>query len=309
MTQQKTISAKAWVWLAALGMIWGLSFVSIRIALDEIGPFTVVAHRTLWAMLVLWGVVLALRLRVPTDLRTWGAFGLMGLLNNAIPFTLMAWGQQYIESGLTSILNAATAVFGVLVAAMAFADERLSVQKAGGVLLGFVGVATAIGLENLATFDLRSRAQIAVLIGTISYALAGVWARKALTGLTMPMAAAGMLTASSLVMVPVAYWIEGPMDLALARQTILAIGYFAVIATAGAYLLYYRILNLAGSGNLSLVTLLVAPTAIVAGAVILGEQLRPNAYVGFALLALGLVIIDGRFVRIGRARSTPPPAN
>lgn len=309
MTDQKTISTEAWISLAALGTIWGLSFVSIRVALDEIGPLTSVAHRTFWAMLVLWGVVLCARLSIPRAPRVWFAFFVMGLLNNAIPFTLMAWGQLHIESGLTSILNAATAIFGVLAAALFFADERLTFRKGAGVLLGFAGVATAIGLENLANFDLRSLAQIAVICGTISYALAGVWARKTLGDLPLQVAAAGMLTASSLVMVPLALWVEGPMDLTLQTDTMVAIAYFAVIATAGAYLLYYRILGLAGSGNLMLVTLLVAPVAIIAGALILGEQLRPNAYAGFALLALGLVMIDGRLLKVWHVSRTEPTAD
>ena len=301
MIEQKTISPKAWAGLFALGTIWGLSFVSVRIALDEIGPLTSVAHRTGWAMLALWLVVLAMRLPLPRSPRIWGAFLVMGLLNNVIPFSLMAWGQLYIESGLTSILNAATAIFGVLVAALVFADERLTLRKGVGVTIGFCGVATAIGLENLHDFDLRSLAQLAVIAGTLSYALAGSWARKTLTGLPPQVAAAGMLTGASLVTLPLAHFVEGPMTLALQPGTLIAIGYYALIATAGAYLLYYQVLAQAGSGNLMLVTLLVAPVAIVAGALILGEALAANAYAGFALLALGLIILDGRVWRALRA--------
>ncbi|MDW3222044.1 MAG: DMT family transporter [Paracoccaceae bacterium] len=294
MIEQTSISSKAWAALLLLALIWGASFVSIRIALDEIGPLTAVAHRTFWAMLVLWGVIALMRLPLPRDPRVWGAFLIMGLLNNVIPFGLMAWGQLHIESGLTSILNAATAVFGVLLAAVFFADERLSLRKGVGVALGFMGVATAIGLENLRDFDLRSLAQIAVLGGTLSYALAGVWARKTLSGLAPQVAAAGMLTGSTLITLPLALFVEGPITLDLQPDTLLAIAYYAVIATAGAYLLYYYVLARAGSGNLLLVTLLIAPVAIVLGALILNEQLYPNAYAGFALLALGLIILDGR---------------
>lgn len=294
MIDQKSISAPAWLALCALGTIWGLSFVSVRVALNEIGPLTSVAHRTFWAMLVLWGVVALMRLPLPRGPRVWGAFLIMGILNNVIPFSLMAWGQLHIESGLTSILNASTAIFGVLVAALVFADERLTPRKAAGVLLGFAGVVTAIGLENLRDFDLQSLAQVAVVGGAISYALAGSWARKTLTGMPPLVAAAGMLTGSSLVMVPLALLVEGPISLDLQPATMLAIGYYALVATAGAYLLYYYVLGLAGSGNLMLVTLLVAPVAIVAGAVMLSEALPPKAYAGFGLLALGLLVLDGR---------------
>ncbi len=302
MIAQKTLSARAWAELLLLALIWGGSFLSIRVALNEVGPLTSVAHRTFWAMLVLWAVVIAMRVPLPRDWRIWGAFAVMGMLNNVIPFALMAWGQLHIESGLTSILNATTAIFGVLAAALFFADERLSLRKAVGVTLGFAGVATAIGLDNLRTLDLRSLAQLAVIGGTVSYALAGVWARKTMSGLRPQLAAAGMLTGSTIITVPLAWIVEGPLTLALQPVTLLAVGYFALVATAGAYLLYYRVLGMAGSGNLMLVTLLIAPVAITLGALVLDEALSPNAYGGFALLALGLVVLDGRIWGALRAR-------
>ncbi|SFD75610.1 EamA domain-containing membrane protein RarD [Sulfitobacter brevis] len=304
MSPQKTISPRAWIELLLLALIWGASFLSIRVALDEIGPLTIVAHRVLWAMLMLWSVVFAMRLPLPRGLPIWGAFLMMGLLNNVVPFVLMAWGQQFITSGLTSILNAATAVFGVLATAVFFADERISPRKALGVTLGFAGVVCAIGFENLRNFDIRSLAQLAVIGGTVSYALASVWARKKLGGQSPQVAAAGMLTGSALVMVPLAWVFEGPMTLALQTPTLLAIAYFALPGTALAYLLYYRVLAMAGSGNLMLVTLLIPPVAITLGALLRDETMRPAAYGGFALLALGLLVLDGRVWRLLRAWGT-----
>lgn len=304
MTDQKSLSGRAWAELMVLALIWGGSFLSIRIALDEVTPLTSVAHRTTWAMIVLWGVVALMRLPLPRNPLVWFAFLVMGVLNNALPFTLMAWGQLHIESGLTSILNAATAIFGVIAAALFFADERITARKAIGVCLGFLGVATAIGLENFRNFDLRSMAQLAVIAGTICYALAGVWARKMLGGQPPQVAAAGMLTGSTVIMLPLAWIIDGPLTLDLEPRTIAAIGYCAIVATAGAYLLYYRVLGMAGSGNLMLVTLLVAPVAIILGALVLGEQLGANAYAGFGLLVAGLVILDGRVLRALRIDRT-----
>ncbi|MFK7751674.1 MAG: DMT family transporter [Sedimentitalea sp.] len=300
MNPQKSISPRAWGELCLLGLLWGGTFLSVRIALDEISVLTVVLHRTGWAALILWAVVLLMRLEIPRDPRIWGAFFLMGLLNNVIPFGLMTWGQLYIETGLTSILNAATAIFGVLVAALVFADERLTLRKAIGVGLGFLGVATAIGLEAFASFDLRSTAQLAVIAGTISYAFAGAWARHALGGLPPQVAAAGMLTGSTVILLPAVLLLEGPVAFDLDLRTWGAIAYYAIFATAGAYLLYYRVLAMAGSGNLMLVTLLIPPVAILLGAVVLGEALAPRAFIGFGLLALGLLILNGT---IGRARN------
>ena len=303
MVVQASLSPRAWSALFALAGIWGASFLAVRIALDEIGPLSAVAHRVLWAALLLWAWIALRRLPVPRDPRTWGAFFVMGALNNAIPFTLMAWGQLHIASGLAAILNASTAVFGVLAAAIFLADERLTTRRLVGVLTGFAGVAVAIGPGALAGFDLRSAGQLAVVAGTVSYALAGVWARKTLSGLPPQVAAAGMLTGSTLIMVPLAWAVEGPLPLDLAPVTWAAIAYYAVAATALAYLLYYRVLAMAGSGNLMLVTLLVAPIAIILGAAVRGEALPLTAFAGFALLALGLLILDGRLFKSAQHRA------
>lgn len=297
MTQQTTLSPRAWAELTLLALIWGGSFLAIRTALDEIGFLTSVLHRVVWAMLVLWGIVLLRRLPIPRDRKLWGAFLVMGLLNNVIPFSLMAWGQLYIPTGLTSIFNSATAIFAVLVAALVFADERLTPRKALGVTLGFAGVCCAIGLDALEQIDTTSLAQLAIVAGTVSYACASAWARKMLTGVPPIIAAAGMLTGASLIMIPFAITVEGVPDLALGPTTWLSIGYYAIIATAFAYLLYYRVLGMAGSGNLMLVTLLIPPVAISLGALVRSETLHPGEYIGFALLVLGLSLIDGRLWR------------
>ena len=294
---QTSLSSRAWIELAILALIWGGSFLSIRIALDEIGPLTAVLHRTGWAMLVLWAVVAAMRLPLPRAPRVWVAFFVMGLLNNVIPFSLMAWGQLHIPSGLTSILNAATAIWGVVLAAALFADERLSPRKGLGVALGFAGVVTAIGWTNLTALDPSSLAQWAVLGGTLSYACAGAWGRARLRGVPPVLSAAGMLTASTLIMLPLAIWSEGVPSLVLHPVTWAAIAYFALVATALAYLLYYRVLAMAGSGNLLLVTLLIPPVAIALGAWVRAEALPAHAFAGFALLALGLAVLDGRLLR------------
>ncbi len=297
MTPQTQIPARAWAALFLLATIWGGSFLAIRTALDEIAPLTSVLWRVAPAAVALWLWVALRRLYVPLDARTWGAFLVMGLLNNAVPFSLMAWGQLHITVGLTSILNAATAIWGVLVAALVFSDERLTARKAAGVALGFAGVATVIGWRALLGFDVTSLAQLAVLGGTLSYALAGAWARAKLGGLAPEVAAAGMLTGACVLIAPLALALEGTPSLALETPTLVAIGYYSLVATACAYLLYYRILKLAGSGNLMLVTLMIAPVSIALGALVRGESLSPDAFAGFALLALGLAVLDGRLLR------------
>jgi drug/metabolite transporter (DMT)-like permease len=294
--QQRSISAQSWVELFILGFIWGGSFLAIKLALNEVPFVTSVAHRVFWAALLLWGYVGIRGLTMPRDPRVWGALFVMGLLNNVIPFSLMAWGQLHIPTGLTSVFNAGTAIFGVIIAALILTDERLTTRKVIGSFIGFFGVATAIGLDSLRNFDITSLAQLAVIGGTISYAFAGVWARINLSQLTPQVAAAGMLTGSSVVMVPAAFIIDGIPSFNLSVTAFGAIAFYVVFATAGAYLLYYRILAQAGSANTMIVTLLIPPVSIVLGAVVLNEVLSPNVYVGLALLALGLAILDWRLL-------------
>jgi len=300
MTTQVSISPRAWAELGLLALFWGGTFLTVKIAQAEVPYLTIVLHRVGWAALLLWGVVLVRRLEVPRNPMIWFAFFVMGALNNVIPFSLQSWSQLHIESGLTAILNSITAVFGVLFAAILLADERLTMRKFIGVALGFLGVSMAIGLSALANLDLRSMAQIAVLASGISYAFAAIWARTQLKGLNPVVAATGMLTGSTVIMIPIVLFYEGTPSFSLSINTWAAIGYYTVFATFFAYLLYYRVLAMAGAGNLMLVTLLVPPIAIILGAVFLGEALPLRAYGGFLVLALGLLIIDGRILRLLR---------
>ena len=294
MVIQKHISTRAWFALLLLGLIWGGVFLAAAIALKEIPPFSLVAIRISLAALLLWAVVLVRGSRISRGKRVWAALFVMGILNNAIPFTLLTLGQTQIESGLTSIFNAGTAVFGILVAAIFLKDERLTSRKTIGVLLGLSGIIYTAGFDSLRCLDLRSLGQIACIGATISYAFAGVWARKHLSGLSPDAATAGMLTGASLVTIPIAIAAEGLPSFDYSARTLTALLYYIPVATAFAYLLYFRILEMAGSANVLLVTLLVSPIAILLGALILSEALPARAYIGFALIAAGLTVIDGR---------------
>lgn len=298
---QKTLDSRAWVELLLLSLLWGGSFLAVEFALREVGVLTIVAHRVVWSAIILWGYVLWSGLAVPGSWRVWGAFLVMGVLNNVIPFSLLTWGQITIESGLTSILNATTALFGVVVASIAFADEKLTLPRAIGVGLGFVGVILIIGIRDLLALDLRSVAQIAVLGAAMSYAVASVWARKKLSGLKPQVAAAGMLTGASVVILPAALLVEGVPSFDLSPSVSLSLVYYAIGATVLAYLLYYRVLAVAGSGNLMLVTLFIPVIAILLGAAVLGERLNRTAFIGFFFIGLGMIILDGRLPRaLGR---------
>jgi len=303
MITQQTLSTRAWGELLLLALIWGASFLAFAICLKELEVFTTVAHRVFWGTCLIWIIAIARKWPLPPP-QLWAACLVMGLLNNVIPFSLIAWGQTAIESGLASIINAATAIFGILFAAIAFQDEQLTRRKIVGVLLGFVGVIIAIGPDSLRNFDIRSLAQLAIVGACISYGLASVWARKTLRGLPPETAALGMLTGSTLLMLPISISIDGPPSFQLAPQTWAAILYISIAATTIAYLLYYRVLSMAGSGNLMLVTLLIPPIAILLGALVLDETISTSALIGFAVIALAMIILDGRLTRALIRRKT-----
>jgi drug/metabolite transporter (DMT)-like permease len=293
-TAQRTISLTAWALLALLAVIWGGSYLSNRIALEQVPVLTTVAFRVTGAAFALWAYVIlrGLPVRIGPDRAL--RFLYMGVLNNVIPFSLIVWGQQYIPSGLAAIMNATTAILAVLIAGLVFADERLTLRKGTGVLTGFVGVCVIVGASTLTKFDLTSWGQIAMIGAALSYALSSTYARIALAGLRPEVQAAGMLTAAASVMVPVALWHEGAPTFAYAPATWAALAYLALMSSALAYIIFYRVLGLAGAGNLQLVTLLVGPVAVLLGAVVYGETLHINEYAGFAIIAAGLLIIDGR---------------
>jgi|TARA_B110000259_G_scaffold187657_1_gene242715 drug/metabolite transporter (DMT)-like permease len=281
--------------LTLLALIWGGSFFLAAVVLKEVPPITVALFRVVGALPALALFVWFKGVSLPRNLKIWSAYLVMGALNNAIPFSLIFWSQTQITSGLTSILNGATGVTGVIVAGLLLHDERLTAHKLIGVVIGFFGVALTIGLDAMRSFDIQSLAPLAVLLAGLSYSLAGVWAKLRLSGQAPEMNALGMIMGSSLLLIPTALWLDGPPSLELMASTWTALLVLAVLCTSVPYLLYFNILKRAGSGNLMLVTLLIPPIAIGLGVIFLKESLQGTALMGFALIALGLTIIDGRF--------------
>ena len=281
--------------LTLLALIWGGSFFLAAVVLKEVPPITVALFRVVGALPALALFVWFKGVSLPRNLKVWSAYLVMGALNNAIPFSLIFWSQTQITSGLTSILNGATGVTGVIVAGLLLHDERLTAHKLIGVVIGFFGVALTIGLDAMRSFDIQSLAPLAVLLAGLSYSLAGVWAKLRLSGQAPEMNALGMIMGSSLLLIPTALWLDGPPSLDLMASTWTALLVLATLCTSVPYLLYFKILKRAGSGNLMLVTLLIPPIAIGLGVIFLKESLQGTALMGFALIALGLTIIDGRF--------------
>ena len=286
---------RLWGLLLLLACFWGGSFVAYEIGLQSLPVSSLVMYRIGGAALFLWILALAFGWKIPRG-KVWGEFLMLGLLNNAIPFFLIAWGQQFIESGLSSILNGATALFGAILAPFFFADERLTVNKLVGVILGFLGVSIAIGIETLHNLDPRNLGQLAVIAASLSYAFGGIWAKKRVK--TEPkITALGMLTMGTVLMVVMHFTTDPTGALIPSLHSGLAAAYLAIVGTAFAYLLFYKVLGEAGVSYVTLITLLIPVIAITLGAIILSERLHNSAFLGFGIVAIGLMITDGRLVR------------
>ena len=294
-----------WSMLLLLSMLWGGSYFFVEIALLEWSPLLIVAVRVVIAATVIWGIVLAAGLPVPRSRSAWMAFFWMGLLNNIFPFLLIVWGQKEIESGLAAILTAAAPIFTVIVAGVWLKDEPVTRSKLLGAVLGLIGVVVLIGPSALAGLDANLLAQLAVLGAALSYAFAGVYARRfPRMNIDPIVAAAGQLLMSSIIMILLALMFEAPNQLIESSAKVwIAVGLMAVFSTALAYILYFRLLASAGATNAILVTLLIPVTAILLGAIILDERLQWLHFLGMVVIGLGLSVIDGRlwhrFVRFG----------
>lgn len=269
------------------------------IAVRELSSLTLVWLRVAIAAAVLLLVVRAMGQGMPRDGRTWAAFFGMGLLNNALPFTLIVWGQHSIASGLASILNDTTPLFTVLAAHALTSDERVTPSKAAGVAVGFAGAVVMVSPDARSGLGTDVLAQLACLAAALSYAFAGVFGRRfRRMGVAPLTTAAGQVSASTIMLLPVMLAVDRPWALAIPGPAtwgaVLGLG---VASTAVAYVLFFRILAVAGATNLALVTLLVPISAILLGGLVLNETLLARHAVGMALIGVGLAFLDGRLGR------------
>lgn len=293
------MSIKQWGLLLMLSFLWGGSFLFIEISVSQLPPLTVVLLRVAISAIVLIIVLKVLRITVPINAEILFSIFLLGLINNAIPFLLITWGQTQITSGLASIFNATMVIFTVLVTHFLTNDEKMDRFKLAGVIVGFSGVVFMIGVEELFTFNAHILGQLAVLTAALFYAFAATFARrfKAL-GVPPLGVAAGQLIAASLVLTPLVIIFDEPWQLPLPDFTgVLAILCLAIFSTALAYFLYFNLLESSGATNLSLVTFLIPPIAVGLGWSVLGETLNKDQFIGMGFIVLGLSLIDGRLFK------------
>ena len=291
-----------WMLLVLLSVVWGGSFFFNGIALREFPTLSIVTARVGLAALALLFLMKMLGQGFQLNRQILKAFFGMSFLNNVVPFSLIVWGQQHIASGVASILNATTPLFTMLVAHWFTTDEKINPRRLLGVLTGMGGVGLMMGLDSMESSGFHLLGQSAILLAAFSYGFAGVYGKRfAQLGISPLATATGQLCASSMILIPLTLWIDQPWTMAMpsieGMGSLLGI---ALLSTALAYVIYFRLLKTAGATNLLLVTLLIPVSAIILGVFLLDESLELQHLSGMAVISLGLLIMDGRLLQFFR---------
>ncbi|MFK7902938.1 MAG: DMT family transporter [Nitratireductor sp.] len=291
------LTNKTWAMLILLATIWGGSFLFGRIAVQEVPVFSLVFLRVGLAAIALWAFILITKRKF--QFTKWLIINcfIIGILNNVIPFSFILYGQKEIGAGLASVVNAMTPIWTLLIANWFTQDEKINPIKLTGISLGFLGVAILMGTDIWLGLKASALAQFMVVLATISYGASGVFGKR-FKSVDPLLIAACQLTTSTLILLPVMFIMEDPLQVPLpSAPAIFSILAIALLCTAYAYVLFFKILNSAGAVNVSLVTLLVPISAILLGMLFLDEALHWHQLGGLLIIMLGLIIIDGRTIK------------
>jgi drug/metabolite transporter (DMT)-like permease len=294
--------SRYWPSLILLAAIWGASYLFIKVAVDEIAPAPMMAVRTLLAAAVLIGYVVWRfgRDRAAAELRAaWRHCLVLGVLNAALPFWLIAWGEQHIDSGLAAVVQSSVPIFNALLVLRFLPHERLNRTRGFGLAIGIAGVAVVAGIHPEGG-GLAVAGAVAVVASSLSYAGAGVYGQRAVSGTAGPVLAAGSMLAGGLILTPIAaFQVPAEVPSLEATASVLAL---SLLGTAVAQLILFRMLALHGSSRLSLVTYLMPGFALVYGALLLDERITPAILGGLVLILGGVTIASGK-ARLRRAEA------
>jgi drug/metabolite transporter (DMT)-like permease len=305
MSTSPKLDGTGWGLIAILSILWGGAFFLIEIGLKSYSPNMLVFMRLAIAVPPMWIAMRMMGERFPTDAHSWGMLAVVGALNCALPFILFFWGQQYLESGYASILNATTPLWGVVVAHFMTNDEKATPARIIGVLVGMAGLIVMVGPSAMKGLSDSLLAQIACVVSTLFYSFAAIYGRR-LGQMNMApiVVATGQTLTAALIMLPIVLLYDQPwtMEMLGLHATLAAIT-LALLSTALAYVLYFRLIDRAGASNAQLVAFIMPVLAVILGIAFLGEALNSGQIIGAGLIAIGLVILDGRL--LARLRFVP----
>jgi drug/metabolite transporter (DMT)-like permease len=306
-----------WLLFVILGFMWGSSYLFIKVGVDAgLAPFTLITLRLLFGFLLLATVVAIAREPLPRNPRTYGHLIVMGAVNIAIPFSLITWAELTVDSALAAILNAAVPLFVILIAAVFLRDERITVNRLVGLIVGFVGVVILVGFNPAKVASGNLAGEIALVGSTFSYACGAVYAKRNIHGLR-PMIPAIFQVGFALVMVTVlAFLFERPIDVIsrIKPEAIFAVVWLGILGSGFAYLVFFRILGRWGATRTSMVAYLLPVYGIALGALVLHEQIDARLLIGTVLVIAGVALVNSKygtrplFERRGRGAGAPAPA-
>ena len=285
-----------WALVISLGVLWGMSFVFVELLLAYLSPFMIVYLRVAIGAFFLLAYVLMKRPAFKCSAENIINLMIMALLNNVIPFLLITIGQQTTTGGLAAILNANTAFVTMVLAAALVPHEALTVNRVAGALIGVVGVTMAIGYQNIFQLYDGNSGKYLILLATISYALAGIWAKLRMQSLSPMIAATGMLVMSTLILTPYAFTFHFDEMVSLNFLVIQYALAFALFCSVIAYFLYFKILERTGAGNLLICTIIIPPSSILLNAILLEQMITMAEMAGLAVIITGLLVLDGRIL-------------
>lgn len=279
------------LWLLVLGALWGTSYLFIKVTVSEVPALTLVAGRLIVAAAIMWILLLLRGQTVPRSRRIWTAFGVMGLLSGAIPYWLISWGEQYISSGLASLLQATMPIFTILLAHWLSNDERLTWLKGIGVIAGFAGVGVLMMPDLRQGLQANLLGQMAIIGSSVCYATATLFARVHLRGQSPVVATMGQLTTGALLTVPACLVLEPPVHLRVSWAALACWLALAILGTVIAYIIYYALIERTSATFVSMVTYIIPVNGLILGAVVLGEPLSATVVAGLALILLGIGLV------------------
>jgi len=289
-------NSKPWLAFGALSLIWGSSFLWIKVAVQEVGPMTLVAFRLLFGLLALLIAARVTRQRLQVSRKDLPSYAIVAALNTAVPFTLISWGETRIDSGMAAILNGSMPLFVLVLAHFWLQDERITWMRLAGLLVGFGGVGVIVGLGANGPFEGNRLGQLAVLGGAMSYALASTYSRRYLRN-RQPLTQATMVVLIAEIILWVAtLTFERPLRLPQLPISWVAILWLGLLGTGIAYLLYFYLINAWGSTRSSLITYAMPVIGVALGVSFLGESLNASVLFGTLLVVAGVVLVNRKSV-------------
>jgi len=302
-------TSRDWLLFGLISFFWGSSYLFIKIGIETLAPLTLIANRLFFGSLVLGAALLVSRQSIPRDRATYGKLVVMALVNIVIPFSLITWGERYIDSSLAAILQATTPLFTIVIASLALSEEAITLNRLVGLIVGFFGVVVLFshGLSGGSTSSLPG--EIALILSSVSYAVGAVFVRVNMRGFHPTVPAFFQVGIAFLITTVLAVALESPVRLPDTPRALFAVIWLGVFGSSLAYLIYFRLVHVLGATRMSLITYVMPIVGIVLGVLVLDETLDLRTIVGTAIILGGVGLVNskrGNRRLFGRAPATPP---